>query len=350
METKHKILLVDDDSDLLAMYQDILKDLPGDPEILTTDSGARAVMMLDEHPFRLLVTDLKMPRMDGLQLLSVVRRKHPNLRTIVLTSVVDEQFRSRVYALGVDLFWQKPSTESEIAMFKECVASLVEREDQAGFRGVQSKNLMDIIQLECLSQGSPVLRITNGPLVGKIWITQGELTDAEAGNLSGVEAFQHILSWKAGSFEVLSPEPDRPRTINIPYNALLLESAQAIDEASADKSSGAKRNTGSDQLGQMEALEFFIALKPGSNKPAEMRNIENVERLVTLTRKSLERFRSLGDRLQVGSPDTVVGLNPLRNIGMTTQGEIEFCVGWEPSLGTPEVRESTKKASALWAS
>jgi hypothetical protein len=279
----------------------------------------------------------------------VVRRKHPNLRTIVLTSVVDEQFRSRVYALGVDLFWQKPSTESEIAMFKECVASLVEREDQAGFRGVQSKSLVDIIQLECLSQGSPVLRITNGPLVGKIWIFQGELIDAEAGDLTGVDAFQHILSWKAGSFETLSPEPDRPRTINISYNALLLESMQAIDEATANKGSQQK-NTGTDPLGQIPGLDFFIALKAGSSKPAETRNIENVERLVSLTRNTLKRFQALGDRLQMGSPDTVVGLNPLRNIGMTSQGEIDFCVGWDPSLGVSEVRESTKKASALWAS
>lgn len=349
METKHKILLVDDDSDLLAMYQDILHDLPGDPEILTTDSGARAVLMLDEQDFRLLITDLKMPRMDGLQLLSVVRRKHPNLRTVVLTSVVDEQFRSRVYALGVDLFWQKPSTESEIAMFKECVASLVEREDQAGFRGVQSKSLVDIIQLECLSQGSSVLRITNGPLVGKIWIVQGELFDAEAGDLAGGEAFQHILSWKAGSFETLSPEPERPRTIHTSYNALLLESMQAIDEATATKGSQQK-NTGNDPLGQMRGLDFFVAFKSGSNKPSETRNIENVERLIELTRNAFKRFHALGDRLQMGSPDTIVGLNSLRNIGMTSQGEIDFCVGWEPSLDVSEVRESTKKASALWAS
>ena len=350
MEKKHKILLVDDDPDLLAMYQEILNDLAGSVDIYTADSGARAVTLLDEQPFRLLVTDLKMPRMDGLQLLSIVRRKHPNLRTIVLTSVMDEQFRSRVYSLGVDLFWQKPSTEPEIAMFRECVASLVEREDQAGFRGVQSKSLVDILQLECLSQSSSVLRITNGPLVGKVWINRGELTDSEAGNLSGVEAFQHILSWKTGSFEVLSPEPDRPRTINIPYNALLLESAQALDEASADKAAGRKNKTGSDPLGLMDGLDFFMALKPGVAHPVETRNVSNPERLATWTSKTLERFQTLGDRLQVGPPETIVGLNPQRNVGLTKQGPMEFCVGWEPELTAPEVRDSTKKASALWAS
>ena len=96
---------------------------------------------------------------------------------------------------------------------------------------MQSKSLMDIIQLECISQSSSVLRITNGPLSGKIWIQGGELVDAEATDLRGEPAFQKILSWRAGNFEMLPAEPSRPRTIFKSYNALLLESAQAMDES-----------------------------------------------------------------------------------------------------------------------
>ena len=76
-------------------------------------------------PFTLLISDLKMPRMDGLQVLSIVRRKHPKLRIVVMTGITDENFRSRAYAMGIDLFWQKPSTSQEIKLFLECVESLV---------------------------------------------------------------------------------------------------------------------------------------------------------------------------------------------------------------------------------
>src|SRR5689334_21926090 len=162
MEASHKILLLDDDPDLLDMYKEILTQLPSRPEIFTASSGARAMAMLESDQYRLLISDLKMPKMDGLQVLSIVRRKYPQLRTVVLTSVADEQFRSRVYALGVDLFWNKPSTEEEIKLFLECIESLLGRDAQGGFRGVQSKSLMDIIQLECLSQSSALLRISNG--------------------------------------------------------------------------------------------------------------------------------------------------------------------------------------------
>src|SRR2546430_17143670 len=177
--------------------------LPSHPEISTTTSGRKAMAMLESDDFRLLICDLKMPKMDGLQVLSIVRRKYPQMRTVALTSVVDEQFRSRAYALGVDLFWYKPATEQEIKMFLECLESLLGRESDSGFRGVQSKSLVDIIQLECISQSSSTLRITNGGHTGKIWIQDGEVIDAEAGEITGEPAFHKILSWRAGGFESL---------------------------------------------------------------------------------------------------------------------------------------------------
>src|SRR5207302_632156 len=214
METTHKILLLDDDPDLLDMYREIISQLPSRPEIVTANSGARGMAMLEAEPFRLLVCDLKMPKMDGLQVLSIVRRKYPQLRTVVLTSVVDEQFRSRAYALGVDLFWHKPSTEQEVKMFLECLESLLGREAEGGFRGVQSKSLVDIIQLECISQSSSVLRITNASLMGKIWINAGELIDAEVEELRGEPAFQKILSWQCGPETPANSRPEGWRIRN----------------------------------------------------------------------------------------------------------------------------------------
>src|SRR4051812_10017977 len=117
MSTQPKILLVDDDQDMLDMYKEILSQLPSQPEIFTSSTGARAMAMMDAEAFTLLICDLNMPKMDGLQVLSIVRRKYPDLRTVVLTSVMDEQFRSRVYSLGVDLFWQKPASNEEIRQF-----------------------------------------------------------------------------------------------------------------------------------------------------------------------------------------------------------------------------------------
>lgn len=353
MGKRHKVLFVDDDPDLLVMYQEILGQLPSRPEILTAASGSRALAMLEAEPFRLLICDLKMPKMDGLQVLSIVRRKYPELRTVVLTSVIDEQFRSRVYALGVDLFWNKPATEQEIRMFLECLESLLGRETEGGFRGVQSKSLVDIIQLECISQSSSVLRITNGTLTGKVWIQTGELVDAEADDLRGESAFQRILLWKAGNFEMLPADPTRPRTIFKSYNAMLLESAQALDESHAGVTADSAAQPPASplaKLSQLEGVEFVLAMNVGDDRHQVARGLENPERMAAWARHTMERFRLLGDHLGAGPLGQIEAFGPQRHVALACQAETEFCVGWKHSLTSDEVRDMMKKLLALWAS
>ena len=215
MEIRHKVLLVDDDPDLLEVYRETIAMLPSQPEVHTAASGARALAMLEKDSYRLIVSDLKMPKMDGLQLLSVVRRKFPELRTVVLTSVVDEQFRSRVYALGVDLYWHKPGSEQEMTQFLECMESLLGREYEGGFRGVQSKSLVDLIQLECISQSSAVLRITNGPFTGRIWVNNGEVVDSETEETRGEEPVGRTRRDRPAQprLAAFTPRPGRPLQI-----------------------------------------------------------------------------------------------------------------------------------------
>ena len=353
MDKRPKILLADDDADLLEMYREILAQLPSRPEIHTAGSGTRAIAMLEAEPFQLLICDLRMPKMDGLQVLAIVRRKYPQLRTVALTAELDEQLRSRAYALGVDLFWYKPATEQETKMFLECIESLLGRETECGFRGMQSKSLMDIIQLECISRSSSVLRITNGPLTGKIWIQSGELVDAEAIDLHGEAACQKILSWKAGNFEMLPAEASRPRTIFKSYNALLLESAQAMDESlGGTTTEGEPQPVSSSMavLSQFEGVEFLLAMKTGQRGYQVARGLENPEHMAAWARQNLERFRLLGDRLRAGPLEHVEGFGLQRHVALACQNETEFCVGWQHSLSPDQVRDMMKKLLALWVS
>jgi CheY-like chemotaxis protein len=355
METRHKILLLDDDPDLLDMYRETLGQLPSRPEVFTADTGARALAMLESDRFRLFICDLKMPKMDGLQVLSIVRRKYPDLRTVALTSVADEQFRSRVYALGVDLYWQKPTTEQEVKMFLECLESLLGREVASGFRGVQNKSLVDIIQLECLSQSSSVLRITNGALTGKIWINEGELIDAETEGLRGEDAFKAILSWKTGNFETLAAEPGQPRTIFKPYSAMLLETAQAIDESRSREAaeSGAPGeapalSSALATLAQVDGVEFVLAAKSSERGRFEARGLENPDWLAKWARQRLDQFRVLGDHLQAGPLEQIKGLGPQRHVALATMGDAHLCVGWRHSLSAEDIHNRMKKVLALW--
>jgi TPR repeat protein/FixJ family two-component response regulator len=126
-----RVLLVDDDQDLLDMWREILMGgLPGQPEIQTAASGARALRVLVAEPFDLLVCELRMPRVNGLELLAAVGPMYPRMRTALLTCERGKQFerfRLQARALGVDAFWSMPASEEESRMFVAGVRSLLEQ-------------------------------------------------------------------------------------------------------------------------------------------------------------------------------------------------------------------------------
>ena len=354
MEAHHKILLLDDESDVLVMYKEILSQLPSKPEIHTATTGARALALLEAEPFRLLICDLKMPKMDGLQVLSIVRRRFPELRTVVMTAMQDEEFRSRAYALGVDLFWLKPETQQNMQMFLECLESLLGRDVVGGFRGVQSKSLMDIIQMECLSQSSTLLRITHGALVGKIWIAGGELIHAEAEGAAGEMAFRRILEWRSGTFENLPAEPDHERTINKPANALLLEMAQAMDEFASPGAAGSKevveqrKTVWKLSVLTREGAEWVVSI-PASGA-AEGWGMQAVEEAARWVRQAGESCKRLSERLGAGPLSHIEGSSLERRLVLLPWEQKTFLVAWPLSMETQRMLEQTRQLVASWDS
>lgn len=353
---RHKILIVDDDADWLDVCREMLSQLPSKPDIRTVGAGSRAIAALDSEPFRLLICDLKMPKMDGLQVLSIVKRRFPDLRTVVLTALEDEEFRSRAYSLGVDLFWLKPDMQQNTKMFLDCVESLLGSEKNAGFRGIQSKSLMDIIQLECMSRNSTVLRITRGPLVAKLWIQDGELLDAQVGNVRGEAAFHKILAWKSGTFENLPAEPDHERTIQRSINALLLETAQAIDETTEPaqteiiEKNDHRKTVWRLALLAAEGAEFVVMAPPEGHGKSEVWGTHAGEQMTAWTRRAAEAVKRMGDRLEAGPWTHVFGASMERRLTMLSRDEKLFLVAWPTETAENQLLEKTKKLVASWDS
>jgi CheY-like chemotaxis protein len=298
-----------------------------------------------------------MPRMDGLQMLAIVRRRFPELRTVVLSGLEDEEFRSRAYALGVDLFWLKTDMQRNSQMFTECLESLMGRDADGGFRGIQSKSLMDIIQMECLSRSSTVLRITRGPLVAKLWLQDGELIDAEVEGARGEAAFQRILAWKSGTFENLPPELNRERTILKPINALLLESAQAMDEGEnpstepqSVEDAGHRKTIWKLALLTREGAEFVIAVPPEGQGEPEALGTQSVEQLSAWTRRAAEIARKLGEKIESGPLSHITGNNLEKQLVVLPRANKSFLVGWPPNTPSNQLLEQSKKLIASWDS
>jgi DNA-binding NtrC family response regulator len=78
------ILLVDDEEDLRLMLEDVLKVRF---EVLTAVDGLHALAQIAAHPqIELVITDLRMPRMDGIELAAELQSRHPDLGIIFITA------------------------------------------------------------------------------------------------------------------------------------------------------------------------------------------------------------------------------------------------------------------------
>jgi CheY-like chemotaxis protein len=353
METPHKILVLDDDADWLDMSRDFLAQLPSKPEVRTVSSGTRALTILEAQQFRLFICDLRMPRMDGLQVLAIVRRRFPDLCTVVLTGLNDDEFRSRAYALGVDLFWIKGDMQHNPQMFLDCLESLLGRENAEGFRGIQSKGLVDIIRMECLSHNTSALRITSGQNVAQLWIENGELVDVEAEGTDGEEAFRRILKWKSGAFENLPPDPGHTRTITKSLEALLLESAQTDDRAAdPDPEKQVEHRQFVKRLTALayEGADYVLSVPTNKQSEAESWAIQDAKKLVSWVHHVEKAAQKIGDSLSAGPLTHVAVHNLETQLVLLPQDRKTFVTGWPPDANAGRLFEQTKKLARIWDS
>ena len=342
-----KVLILDDDPDFLDVCKQLLTGLPSKPEVLSATTASRALAMLESEAFSLLLTDLRMPKMDGFQMLAIVRRRLPSQRIVAMSALADEGVQARAYSIGVDLFLEKPKTEKETQLFLECIESMLERDaQQGGFRGVvEHKGLVDIIQLEALAGSSTVLKVTSGGSVGYIWFRDGEVIDAATSGAKGEKAFAEILSWRVGRFELLPPEPDRARAIHASVQGLLLNVAQALDETGPPSAgNGASALSPLAQLGRIRGVEYLLA----SGDTVDHWSCENAAEVQTWLKRLLADTRALGQLLGVNGPLRLEGCGPERHLGVAVNGHSSLVVGMEARLASDEVATVLDKVVTQW--
>ena len=103
-----RILLVDDNANGLSARRCVLEELGH--RITTAASGADALEQIASHKFDLMVTDFKMPRMDGVELIARVRKHSPGIAVILLSGFCDGLGLTEGNT-GADIVIQKSNNE-----------------------------------------------------------------------------------------------------------------------------------------------------------------------------------------------------------------------------------------------
>jgi len=101
-----KVLLVDDEVDFLETLSERMR--VRDMDVTTSASPLDAIKKVQEKDYDAIIMDLKMPQMDGLQLLKVLKEKNPDLQIILLTGHATVEKGIEAMKLGATDFLEKP--------------------------------------------------------------------------------------------------------------------------------------------------------------------------------------------------------------------------------------------------
>jgi CheY-like chemotaxis protein len=229
---KFQVLFVDDSLAFLEMFTEMCSVLSDQAwEIHTAASADRALVILQQHSIDLVVLDIIMPLVDGLQLLGIIGRRYPSLKVVVMTAKANEGNRATCLSGGAELFIEKPVSPEGIKMVFNMLNDLVLWTRREGFSGaLRQVGLEEVIQMECNARHSSILEIRNQQMRGEIFIEAGAITHATVGMLAGEKAFNRLLSLKGGEFHLKPFKAPPQRTLHGNWEVLVLEAARNTDE------------------------------------------------------------------------------------------------------------------------
>jgi two-component system, NtrC family, response regulator HydG len=109
-----RVLIVDDEADVRDTLAKIVAHEGYDVDV--AEDGNSALVRFAEHPADVVVTDLKMPNMSGMQLLHRLRAEHSDVPVIVVTADVDTSSAVAAMRAGADNYLTKPTTSEVVAL------------------------------------------------------------------------------------------------------------------------------------------------------------------------------------------------------------------------------------------
>jgi DNA-binding response OmpR family regulator len=221
-----KVLIVDDEETLTwSMAKSLFKDRDK-YEVLIANNGREAVRILERNKIDLVISDIRMPDINGLDLLVKVKKEHPQTKVIIMTAYGSSDVQKEASRRGSLFYIEKPF---EISDIRKIIINLIGK--KKGFQGkVFDVQLTDIIQMNCLGRLTTALVITKEREKGIIYFNEGEVIHAECGEVRGEEAFYRIMGWEEGEFVSTIGVMPSVQSIDQNWEHLLIEAMRRSDD------------------------------------------------------------------------------------------------------------------------
>ncbi len=214
------ILIVDDEKDMLLSLKEGFETYGEIFSVLLAEDGEKAVDKLKENVISFVVTDLRMPRMDGFSLLIHIMTHYPDIPVIIMTAYSRPVMERMAMKIGAVEYIEKPFRMDDLA---QKIISTLEKESDGGiFTSVSSGMFTQLIEME---QKTCTVRLVNrsSDQRGVLFFREGELLDARVNNVQGEPAALEILTWDDVILSIQDKCSQKEKKIEADFQDILIE-------------------------------------------------------------------------------------------------------------------------------
>jgi DNA-binding response OmpR family regulator len=220
------VLIVDDSVMLINYLKDYFKRHADKFDFMTANDGLEAIEIIKNKPISLLVTDLQMPKLDGIGLLAYTNKYHSSIPCIVMsahgTPKIIETLRPDTLQ-----FIEKPFTAEDLG--KVVISALKRSRPDGSLSGISIVSFLQLIEME---QKTCLCEVEAPNIKGFFYFKGGDLYHAVCGSLKGEEAAIKMIQAEDVTINFRKP-PERkiPRRIKKELMPLIFEATKLKDES-----------------------------------------------------------------------------------------------------------------------
>lgn len=223
------VLIVDNDAAMMEIVAGLLRDHGVFFRIMKVENSAKALKIIDRIQIDMVITGLRIPETDTVNLLAQLKKHYPDIKTVVLTDVISPALRSMINEIGVNAYIEEPVN---MDLLTELILTELAITYGGRIRGLSLSSFTQMLELEGTSC---TLQIRENTKIGRLFFKDGNLIAAETNTLKAHQAAIEILGWENVLIDIDYHPFEKQQDIKIPLMNLLLETHKNQDEKKTAK-------------------------------------------------------------------------------------------------------------------
>ena len=226
------VLFVDDDQEMLLALKAGFSKYRDSFAVQLASDGLQAVEKLKQNFVSLVVTDLKMPRMDGFELLAHIMEHYPDIPVIIITGYSTPEMKHLAREGGAVGYIAKPFLIENLV---DQIRGTLQKESEGGIlHNVSSGMFLQLVEME---EKTCTIRLEDkfSGRKGILFFREGKLLDARVNDVQGEDAAYEVFAWDQVNLSIQNGCALKKKKIQTDLQHLILEAARRKDEESADE-------------------------------------------------------------------------------------------------------------------